>query len=71
MKVKVDSLVSEGGEFVAETKLEGAVLCGCECEAVILLFHLLVKHSSVRVLQAAVDIVMSPSDDLNMTFVFQ
>lgn len=64
LEVEVDGFVSKCRKLVAETKLEGAVLRGCECEAVILLFHLLIKHSSVRVLQAAVDIVMPPSDDL-------
>lgn len=71
LKVKVYSLVGECGEFVAETKLEGAVLGGCKCEAVILLFHLFIKHSSVRVLQAAVDIVMPPGNDLKLQCTFR
>lgn len=64
LKVKVNCLVCEGGELVAETELEGAVLGCCEGKAVILLLHLLVESCSIWVLQTTVHIIMATGHNL-------
>lgn len=64
LKVKVNCLVCEGGELVAETELEGAVLGCCEGKAVILLLHLLVESGSIWVLQTTVHIIMATGHNL-------
>ena len=64
LKVKVNCLVCEGGELIAETELEGAVLGCCEGKAVILLLHLLVESCSIWVLQTTVHIIMATGHNL-------
>lgn len=64
LEVKVHSLVRESWKLVTEAKLKGAIFGRGECKAVILLLHLLVENGSIRVLQTAIYIIMTPSHHL-------
>lgn len=64
LEVKVNRLVCEGGKFIAEAELVGAILSCCECKAVILLLHLLVESSPVWIFQTTVHIIMTTGDHL-------
>lgn len=65
MKVKVHSLVGEGGEFIAEAELKCAVSRRCERKAVVLFLHLLIEDSAIRVLETTVNIIVSSCHHLH------
>ena len=67
LEVKVDRLVSEGGELVAEAELVGSVLGRSVRETVVLFLHLLVENRALWVFQATVHIVMSTRHNLTDT----
>lgn len=66
LEIKVNGLVREGGELVAEAELVGAIFGCCEGKTVILLFHLFVQCSAVWVLQAAVYIIVATGYNLKL-----
>lgn len=65
LEVKVNRLVCEGGKFIAEAELVGAIFSCCEGKAVILFLHLLVECSAIWILQTTVHIIMAASHHLN------
>lgn len=66
LEVKVNCLMGEGGELIAEAEFVGAVLGCCEGKAVILLLHLLIECCAIWVLQTAVHIVMTTGHHLGI-----
>lgn len=64
LKVKVDRLVGERRELVAEAELVCAVLGSGEGEAVVLLLYLLEERRAFRVFQAAVHVIMAAGHNL-------
>lgn len=67
MKVKVDRLVCEGGELIAEAELVRSISRCSKCETIILLFHFFIQNCAVRIFQATVNIVVAPGDNLFKT----
>lgn len=65
MKVKVDSLMCEGGELIAEAELVRAIFRSSKRETVILLLHFFVQNCTVRILETTVNIIVAPGDNLN------
>ena len=59
LEVKVNCLVREGGELIAEAELVGPVLGCCKRKTVILLLHFLVECSAIRVLQTTVHVIVA------------
>lgn len=64
LEVKVNCLVCEGREFIAEAELVGAILSSCKGKAVILLLHFFIQCSAIWVLQTTVYIIMATSHNL-------